>query len=114
MILSITSLKVKSFFDLFRVWPYSFKCVLQLQRNSKCVGFKTIGFGNPSYTMTLWKNEEDMLEYFRSGAHARAMREATRWAREIRSLRLERESLIDWKEAKQLINSEGKVFSNLR
>lgn len=73
-----------------------------------------MGFGNPSYTMTLWRNEEDMLDYFRSNAHTVAMREATKWAEEICSLRLERDTLIDWKEAKQLIKSEGKVFTNKR
>lgn len=111
MILSLTSLKVKNPFYLFRIWPHSFRAVIQLQRTSKCVAFKTIGFGNPSYTMTLWQNEKDMLDYFSSGAHAVAMREATKWAEEIRSLRLERDSLIDWKEAKELLSTQGKTKS---
>lgn len=108
MILSITSLKVKNFYHLFRIWPYSFKCVLQL-RSSKCVAFKTIGMGNPSYTMTLWNSESDMLEYFSSGAHLKAMKEATKWAEEIRSVRVMRDSLLEWKEAKELVFSQGKI-----
>lgn len=71
-------------------------------------------FGNPSYTMTLWKAEQDMLDYFSCGAHAVAMRKATKWAEEIRSLRLERDSLMDWSEAKQLIKAQGKVISKQR
>jgi hypothetical protein len=110
MILSITSLKVKRIHHLLRIIPYSFKAVMQLQK-SKCVAFKTKGLANPSYTMTLWKSEEDMLEYFRSGAHAVAMREASKWAEEIRSVRLERETLIGWKEAKALIERDGKGIS---
>lgn len=108
MILSITSLKIASLFHLFRVWPYSFRCVMQLKRNSKCIAFKTIGFGNPSYTMTLWNNEVEILEYFSSGAHAKAMKEASKWAEEIRSIRVDRDSLTEWKEAKVLIANQGK------
>lgn len=59
--------------------------------------------------MTLWENEQDMLAYYSSGAHAVAMRSATKWAEEIRFLRLDRDSLIDWQEAKQLIATQGKA-----
>lgn len=50
-----------------------------------------------------------MLEYFASGAHVKAMKEASKWAEEIRSLRVERDSLMDWKEAKTLVANQGKV-----
>lgn len=113
MVLSITSLKVRKFSHLLRVWPYSFRCVLQLQKNSKCVAFKTLGFANPSYTMTLWENEQDMREYFFAGAHAHAMKNAIKWAEEIKSIRIERDALIDWEEAKQLLAAEGKSSSRL-
>lgn len=109
MILSITSLKVKRFYQLFKIWPYSFQNVLQLQRNSKCVAFKTIGFTNPSYTMTLWENEKDLKDYVTSGAHLSAMQEAVKWAEEIKSVRVESNSLITWKEAKKIIASQGKL-----
>jgi hypothetical protein len=79
--------------------------------NSKCVAFKTLGFGNPSYTMTLWKREDDMREYFFSDAHVLAMRNAGKWAQEIKSVRIERDTLIDWKEAKQILAVEGKSSS---
>ncbi|MDZ4084580.1 MAG: hypothetical protein U1E10_16680 [Bdellovibrionales bacterium] len=49
-----------------------------------------------------------MLEYFSSGAHAKTMKEASKWAEEIRSLRVDRDSLMDWKEAKVLIANQGK------
>ncbi len=111
MVLSITSLKVRKFSHLFRIWPYSFRCVLQLQKSSKCVAFKTIGFGNPSYTMTLWNSEQDMREYFFSGAHAMAMKNAVKWANEIKSVRINRDTLIDWHEAKQILDAEGKTYS---
>ena len=60
--------------------------------------------------MTLWNNEKEMLDYFSSGAHAKAMTEASKWAEEIRSLRVERDSLMDWKEAKALIANQDKLL----
>lgn len=104
VILSLTSLKVKSPLTMFRIWPHSFRSVRALQR-SNCVAFKTRGFSNPSYTMTVWRTEEDLRAYFVSPAHQRAMKETRGLDLEIRSLRVDRDQLISWDEARELLHA---------
>lgn len=112
MVLSITSLKLKNPLYFFIAPYFSLKAIIQLQTKSKCVKYKTFGMGLTSYTMTLWNNEHDMLEYYRQGAHAEAMKKATKYAKEIRSLRLDRNDLIQLSEIKELLKNAKVINPN--
>jgi len=61
------------------------------------------------YTMTLWKNEEDLKTFAASGAHREAMQKGANIAREIRTLTLDAEQLPDWKTAKTMLHQQGKT-----
>ncbi len=105
MVLSITSLKLKNPIYFFIVPYFSLRAIIQLQTKSKCIKYKTFGMGLTTYTMTLWRDESDMVEYYRQGSHAEAMKKATKYAKEIRILRLERNDLIQLSEAKELLKN---------
>lgn len=109
MILSITKLTIKKPWHFFPVSYHAFRVMIQLKFSSKCKGVKTIGVGFTTYTMTLWENEEDMNSFYRSGAHKVAMVNASKYAQELGFLRLERNSLIEWPEAKELMEKQGKI-----
>ena len=112
MILSVTSLKLKNPLYFFIVPYFSFISIIQLRTKSKCVKYKTFGMGLTSYTMTLWQNENDMIEYYRQGAHAEAMKKATKFTKELRFLRLDRNDLIQLSEAKELLKSAKVITPN--
>jgi hypothetical protein len=78
--------------------------------NASCVSLKSTGFWTTFYTMTLWKSMEDMKNFARTGAHLDAMKVSGKIAKEIRTLTIERSTLLSWKEAKQKVKSEGKMM----
>lgn len=111
MILSITSLKLKNPLYILIVPYFSMRVIFQLRTNSNCVKFKTNGMGFTSYTMSLWKDEKDILEFYKHGAHAVAMRKATKYAQEIRIVRHHSDDLISWSEAKSHLKNAKVITS---
>ena len=54
--------------------------------------------------MTLWENEADLQAFYRNGTHVEAMKAARNLANVLESRRIERNVLIEWKEAKKLFD----------
>ncbi len=107
MIVSITRLKLRSAWKLGSFMSYTAKAVQQLNK-SKCVNFKAnIGLTD-HYTLSIWENRKDMLEFSRSGDHAKAVKNARRIASEIRIYEMEGNEFPNWKTAKSLVNEKGK------
>lgn len=79
---------------------------------SNCLGFRKKGIGTKHYTMTLWKNEEDMKSFAYSKAHMDAIKESKSIAKEIRTITIDGNDFPDWKEAKTLLESKGKSYFN--
>ena len=75
-----------------------------------CRGVKTHGFWKNHYTMTLWDSEEDMNDFYRSGAHLEAIKDARRMSSEIVLLRLEADGFPAWSEVKPLLWQEGRKY----
>ena len=99
---TITQLKLKSPFHFFFLSSYAWKIIKQLN-GSPHLKFKKKGVWLNHYTMTLWKNEEDLKKFAQSGAHLDAMKKSKRIAREIKTLTIETEKLPDWKSAKTML-----------
>jgi len=109
MILTITSLELKTPFHFFVFANYARKNVGQLKR-SKVVKFKSRGFWKTHYTMSLWNNEEEMRQYARSGAHLDSMKQSGKVAQTIRTLTIDRSEMPAWPEARTLLKAEGRVI----
>ena len=58
--------------------------------------------------MTLWDSEEDMNDFYRSGAHLEAIKDAGRMSSEIVLLRLEADGFPAWSEVKPLLWEKGR------
>ena len=108
MKVTITSIELKSIFKFFVLSTYALSIVKQL-KNSKYKGFKKQGFWTTHYTMTLWKNERDIIDFYKSGAHLKAMKESEKIAKEIRSITIDSDTFPSWKEAKVFLE-KGKVI----
>jgi hypothetical protein len=110
MILSISSLRVKKPLYFFFVSYYAFWVTLQIHFKSKCKKIKTIGVGLETYTMTLWENEQDIKDFYLSGAHKRAMEKAVKYAKEIKVYKMPSNDLVSWTEAKSLLANQKSVI----
>ncbi len=109
MFVSITSIELKSPLNFFQLSLYALNIVRQL-KSSKCVEFKKRGIWTKHYTMTLWENKSDMMEFAKSGAHLTAMKKSSSIAKEIRLLTLEADILPAWKEAKIMLKKNGRCL----
>jgi len=108
MFVTITSIALKSPLKFFRLSLFALQVSNQL-RGSNYIEFKKKGFWTKHYTMTLWRNEEDMRAFAHNGAHLDAIKNARSIAKEIRTLTKETDQLPNWKEAQLLLENEGRV-----
>lgn len=107
MKLTITSIELKSPFKFFALSSWALQIIRQL-KSTPCVAFKKKGFWTRHYTMSLWQNDQDLQEFFTSGAHLQAMKVSKKIAREIRTITIDLDQIPDWKTAKELLKN-GKV-----
>lgn len=109
MKITITSIELKSPFKFFMLALYGMRITQQL-KSSKVLDQKFTGIWTRHYTMTLWKNEEDLKNFANNGKHKEAMKKSRILAKEIRILTMEAEELPDWKTAKELIMKDARVY----
>lgn len=110
MIVSITSLRLRSRFGFFRLSWNGLKISLQARRQPGFIQMKNTGSGYLHYTLSAWANEEDVKRFSRSGAHLEAMKNARTLAKEIRIHTFEADAIPDWKDAKSLIERNGRAI----
>ena len=107
---TITSIHLRSPFKFFPLSFYAMHILKQLN-TVDCVEFKKTGIWTTHYTMTLWKNESDLKAFASSGAHLDAMKKSASIAAAITTYTYDTESLPDWKTAKKLLETHGRVTS---
>lgn len=110
MKVTITSLELKSPWKFFSL-SYQAMKILQQLATTNCVKKKTTGFWTKHYTMTLWRSEEDLKAFSRSGEHLAAMKKGNEIAKEIRVLTIEAQDLPGWNQAKVMLKEKGRVFN---
>lgn len=99
---TITSITLNGPFKFFLLSAQAMGIIKQLKSTNYLV-FKKRGIWMTHYTMTLWKTEEDLKAFARSGAHLEAMKQSKKIAKEIRTITIDATELPDWKEAKELL-----------
>lgn len=103
----ITSLKLKSVTKLFIFFTLTRRIDKQLEQ-TECLAARKSGFWKKYYTMTLWKNEEDMKAFARSGAHLEAMKQTRNIAKDVETVTVNAKTFPTWKQAK-IILSDSKT-----
>lgn len=103
MIVSVTKIELNSYSKLIAFFKFNGQIIEELKQTN-CVKHKIAGSWNFKvwYTMTLWENENDLNNFYRNGTHLEAMKQSKSFSSKIKSLRLNKDDLIDWKEAKKL------------
>lgn len=109
MIISISKLKLKSIWKFGAFMKYTAKSVQQLNK-SKCLDFKANIALTEHYTYSLWENQQDLHAFSTWGEHRKAVKNARRFTKEIKTYTYEGDSFPGWKEAKSLVNEKGKAI----
>lgn len=110
MIVTVTSIKLKSVWYYFRLTMFGYKIVKQLKHENGFLKMKNTGFGYDHYTISVWESEEDLKRFARRGAHSEAMKQTKKIASEVRTYTYTTELLPGWSEVKNLLNEKGKVL----
>ncbi|MCW5518126.1 DUF3291 domain-containing protein [Muriicola sp. Z0-33] len=111
MKISLTSIEIKSPLHFFKLSFFAFHISNQLKA-SRCIEYRKKGFWNKHFTMTLWRNEEDIKLFVYSGALLDALKKSKSIVKEIRSITIDANDLPNWKEAQILLKTKGKSFSD--
>lgn len=82
--------------------------ILKQTKKSEAVQVKAKGLWTLHYTMSLWKNEEDLKAFALSGNHLKAMKASKNIAKSISTYTYDADQLPDWKTAKSLLKEKGK------
>jgi hypothetical protein len=106
MILSITKIELNSYLKIIAFFKFNGQIIAELKQ-SKCKKYKVTGNWNWKvwYTMTLWENENEINDFYRSGTHLEAMKQSKKFSSKIQSRRIQNEDLMSWKEAKKLFGN---------
>lgn len=99
---TITYIELKSPLKVFSFTFLVSKIIKQL-KDTNYQGFCSKGFWTKFYTITLWKNENDMKAFALNGAHLEAMKNSKKMAKEIKTITVDAESVPSWKEARKLL-----------
>jgi len=109
MYISITGLKPKGIIRYFQFWRLaipSFEQARKAKGNTFCEVKRIKGY---QCTLTAWASREDMLVFFRSAVHVKAMK-AFPMIASGRTYGFEADSIPTWEEAFTLLQEKGKVY----
>lgn len=110
MIVTITSIRLRSVWQFFTLSNHGRKIQGQAKRSPGFLRMKNTGWGKLHYTVSAWESEPSLKQFARAGAHLEAMKQSGRLSTEIRTYTYETDALPSWKEVKQLLAKEGKVM----
>lgn len=110
MFVTVTSIRLKSVWLYFKLTYNAMHIVRQCKTEAGFIKMKNTGFGYLHYTLSMWKTEDDLKRFAKSGAHLAAMKLSKSLAAEIRTYTFRSDEIPGWKEAKALLNEKGKVL----
>jgi len=111
MIITVTSIKLKSVWLFFRLSKYGFKIQQQAKKSKGFIKIKNTGFGYLHYTLSVWESIEDLKKFASEGEHKEAMRHSRELSHEIRTYTYTADKLPAWSEVKELLAGKAKVIS---
>ena len=111
MYITITYIRLKKWWHYFPLTFNAMKITMQMYKEKGFVKMKNTGWGYLHFTISSWQNEEDLRRFAHSGAHLNAMKKSKTIAHEVGTYTYKAAALPDWKTAKDLVLTQGKIFS---
>ena len=109
MYISITGLKPKGFKGFFRFWLHAIPSFRQAQTAKGNLYCSVKRIQGQQCTLTAWESRDIMLEFMRSGAHLKAMKQFHKIATG-KTYGYESTAIPDWKQAFSLLQEKGRVY----
>lgn len=110
MVITVTSIKLRSVWYFFRLSLFGYKIQKQAKSENGFIKMKNTGFGYDHFTLSAWQSEADLKRFARSGEHSTAMKHTRELATEVRTYTYSSDSLPDWSNAKKLLKEKAKVL----
>jgi hypothetical protein len=110
MYVTVTSLKLRSYWGFFKLSWFGLKISLQAKGEKGFVKMRNTGFGKLHFTLSQWQTEEDLKRFARSGEHQKAMRESSKLATSITTYSYSSASFPNWTEARKILAEKGKAL----
>jgi len=110
LVITVTSIKLRSVWYFFRLSKFGFKIQKQAKSEKGFVKMKNTGFGYEHFTLSVWQSEADLKRFARSGEHSTAMKHTRELATEVRTYTYSSDTLPGWKEAKLLLKNRSKIL----
>ena len=110
MVITVTSLRLRSLFGFFPLTLNAIAVVRQIRKQPGFLGMKNTGFGYMHYTLSSWESAEAAKAFAHSGAHRESIRKGGALAEEVRVHSYEAAAMPGWAEAKRLVAEKGRVF----
>jgi hypothetical protein len=112
MIITISSIRLKSLWKFFALSAYALQITRQLYKSKGMLKFKKTGLGKLHYTLTVWESEDDMKNFaYSSGSHMEFMKKSGEIASELATYTYSTNEIPDWKTAKKLLAEKGKFLN---
>jgi hypothetical protein len=109
MYISITGLKPKGIRGFFRFWLHAIPSFRQAQTAKGNLHCSVQRINGQQCTLTAWESRNIMLDFMRSGAHLKAMKQFHKIA-VGKTYGYESEVIPNWKEAFALLQEKGKTY----
>ncbi len=112
MIIIATELHVRSIWRFFEFASLSVRSMKQAKKSAGCISAVAGNKGwRIGYTLTVWENEEVMLQFRNTGTHKEAMSKIRKLSNKYKTLRWESDKPAGWQEAKsRLAETSFKVL----
>lgn len=108
MLASATYLKIKSMFMLPRFAFHVSKVSRQAKKSEGLIHFSVKSKGLLKYyTLTVWKNKENMSNFRDKGDHLKAMKIINKLSNEYSFISWETDSIPGWEEVFKRVNNEN-------
>merc|ERR1711862_933289 len=107
---SVTGLKLSSFLHLPRFWYYNMPTMRQAKNAEGNVSVDGIFVDGLLHTLSVWEDKRAMTKFFRSGAHARAMKITGSVAESTKIYGYETDRVPSWEEALKIWNEKGRTI----
>ena len=112
MIITITSIRLKSIWKFFKLSLFALQNTKQLHKSKGMLKFKKTGLGRLHYTLTVWETEDDLKTFaYGNGSHKQFMSRSKEIASEIGTYTFESNEIPDWKTAKKLLSEKGRFLN---
>ncbi len=112
MIASVTELNLKSFLCYLRFIPHAFRSHKQARQSHGLITISTKSDGFlVQRTLTVWKDQESMLGFVRSGPHLAAMKVFGKLANQSSTVHFEVTAQPNWEESLAHLRGHGKIVT---